>query len=262
MPELEFYQYAIAIIGGAFAGALNTLAGNGSAITLTILTEVLQLPPNMANGTNRVGIFTQSSAGAYAFYRHGKLDIKRSRSYFVYTIIGAIVGVIVATRVSNEQFKSVFSILMVAMLFVILVKPKRWLIQTDPNRKVHPLIIIPAFLALGFYGGFIQMGMGIFFLAVMVLLARFSIIEANAVKSFIIAIYTFIVILIFQSKGLINWQLGLLMAVGQTTGGWLTASYASRYPKADVWAYRLLVVVVIFAIVRLFGIVEWIQALL
>ena len=41
---------------------------------------------------------------------------------------------------------------------------------------------IPAFLALGFYGGFIQMGMGIFFLAAMVLGARYSIIDGNAVK--------------------------------------------------------------------------------
>ena len=51
--ELEYYHYIIAIVGSALAGAINTLAGNGSAITLTILTELLGLPGNMANGTNK-----------------------------------------------------------------------------------------------------------------------------------------------------------------------------------------------------------------
>jgi len=50
---MEFHHYIIAIIGGGLAGIINTLAGNGSAITLTILTEVLQLPGNLANGTQK-----------------------------------------------------------------------------------------------------------------------------------------------------------------------------------------------------------------
>ena len=60
---MEWYEFLIAFIGSAVAGAINTLAGNGSAITLTILTEVLGLPGTVANGTNRLGVFTQSAAG-------------------------------------------------------------------------------------------------------------------------------------------------------------------------------------------------------
>jgi len=57
---------------------------------------------------------------------------------------------------------------------------------------------------------------------------------------------------IFQYRGLIDWQLGLLMAVGQTAGGYFTAHYASKYPGANVWAHRILVAVVILALVKLF----------
>ena len=251
---MEFYHYLIAIIGGSIAGVINTLAGNGSAITLTILTEVLQLPPNMANGTNRVGIFTQSTVGSWVFYKNGKLDLNRSWAYCIPTIIGAICGVFVAVWVSNEQFKQVFSFMMVAMFLVILVKPKRWLRETDLTVKRNYWVIIPAFLAVGFYGGFIQMGMGIFFLAVMVLGARHSMTDSNAVKSFVVMAYTIVVIGIFQWKGLIDWKMGALMAVGQTTGGWWAATFASNYEHANLWAYRLLVVIVIFAIIKLFDI--------
>jgi len=252
--ELAWYDIIIIIVGSALAGSINTLAGNGSAITLTILTELIGLPGNMANGTNRVGIFTQSAVGIWAFYRNGKLQIRRSALPIIFMIIGAIAGVIVAINVSNEAFRNVFRFLMVLMLFVILVNPKRWLRETDTDFQPNIWLAIPLYLGLGFYGGFIQMGMGIFFLAVMVLFARYSLIEANAVKLFVIGIYTILVILIFHSQGLINWKAGLLMAVGQSTGGYLTAHYASRYEKANVWAHRLLVVVVVLAILKLFNV--------
>ena len=85
---MEWYHYLIAISGGAIAGSINTLAGNGSAITLTILTEILGLPGNMANGTNRVGIFTQATAGSWAFYKYGKLDLGRGRLNILFTFLG------------------------------------------------------------------------------------------------------------------------------------------------------------------------------
>ena len=250
---MEFYQYVIAILGGAFAGAINTMAGNGSAITLTILTEVIGLPPNMANGTNRVGVLTQGWAATYAFYQNGKLDIRKSGLIIYCTIIGAVVGVLVAVWVSNDQFKEIFSYLMILMLFVILVKPKRWLRETDQQAQLNPIFSIPLFLILGFYGGFIQMGMGVFFLAALVLGAKYSLIEGNAIKSFVVAAYTILVIAIFQYKGLIDWKVGAILAIGQTAGGYLTAQYASRYKNANVWAHRLLVVVVLLAVIKLFN---------
>ncbi|MCB9272711.1 MAG: sulfite exporter TauE/SafE family protein [Lewinellaceae bacterium] len=251
--QLEWYHYLIAVLGSALAGSINTLAGNGSAITLTILTELLGLPGNLANGTNRVGVFTQSAAGVYAFYRNGKLTVQRSTLPIIMNVIGAAAGVAVAVSVSNEAFKSAFRFLMIAMLFVILLKPKRWLRETDISRQPNPWIAIPLYLALGFYSGFIQMGMGVFFLAVMVLYARYSLIDANAVKLAVVALNTLLVIIIFQLQGLINWQIGLIMALGQTIGGYFTAHYASLYPRANVWAHRLLVAVVILAIAKMFN---------
>lgn len=250
---MEWYQYAIAIVGGAIAGGINTLAGNGSAITLTILTEVIGLPGNLANGTNRVGVLTQSAAGTYAFYQGGKLDLKRSKLNLILTVSGAIAGVLVAIQVSNEQFLFVFKYLMLLMFVVVLVKPKRWLKDTSTDTTMNPFLAVPLYLGLGFYGGFIQMGMGIFYLATMVLIAKYSIIEGNALKSFVVAIYTIIVIAIFEYKGLIRWDVGAVLAIGQTFGGWYTAKFASSHPKANIVAYWVLVVIVVFALLKLFG---------
>ena len=248
----EYEIYTIAIVGAFLAGGINTLAGNGSAITLTILTEILGLPPNVANGTNRIGIFTQSAISSKVFYDNKKLKVYRYKHYIFLIVLGAIAGGILAINVSNEQFRAVFKFMMVFMLMAILVKPKRWLRATDPNFNPSPFIYVPLLLALGFYGGFIQMGMGVFFLIIMVLGMRVNIIESNAIKGFVIAIYTLLVILLFHYRGMIDWKIGGLMAIGQSLGGYLTARFASKYKYANEVAYYTLIVVMILAIGRLF----------
>lgn len=252
--DLELYQYVIIIAGSFVAGVINTLAGSGSAITLSILTEVIGLPGNMANGSNRVGVTSQGFVSSLAFYNNGKLDIKSNKLLLFVVTIGALVGVYIATIISNEAFKEVFKYLMVLMLFVILINPKRWIRETDIDHKIPLWLSIPMFFAIGIYGGFIQMGMGIFFLAILVLVSRQNIIDANAIKAFSVFLYSVFVLLYFHHKGLVDWKAGALLAVGQTIGGYVTAIYASKYKNAEVWAYRILVLIVIVIILRLFNV--------
>ena len=244
----EWQSYLIAIFGAMLAGGINTLAVNGRAITLAILTEVLGLPPNVANGTNRIGVFTQCAATSWVFHKNGKLNVARNKKYIIPIFIGAIAGGILAVNVSNEAFKAVFKFMMVFMLLAILVRPKRWLRETDLEFKPKWFIYFPLLFALGFYGGFIQMGMGVFFLIIMVLGIRFNIIESNALKGFVIGVYTIFLIALFHYQGLIDWKLGGVMAVGQTVGGYLTARFATKNARADKIAYYVLITVMILAV--------------
>ncbi len=250
--DLTVFQITIAIVGGLVAGFINTLAGNGSAITLTILIEVLGLPPSVANATNRVGIMAQSVTGTWAFHKEGKLLLKRNLKYVIPIVVGSIAGALLAANVSNEQFRSVFKFLMVIMLGVILVKPKRWIRETEMVNVLPLYIVIPVFLGIGFYAGFIQMGMGVIYLAVMVLLAKVNIMESNALKVFTTGVLTIFALSIFHYKGLVDWKIGAIVAIGQATGGYLTATYVSRFEKADQVAYWVLVVIVVTAVIRLF----------
>lgn len=250
-------DYAIALLGSFLAGGINTLSGNGSAITLTILMEVLGLPADIANATNRVGIVTQSAAGTWAFKRAGRLDMEAQQRRDTWRIVvvataGAVLGIWLSLLVDNATYRAIFRYLLFVMLLVVLVKPKRWLVTGQADRPLSVWIAVPAFFALGIYGGFIQMGMGIFFLALMVLVARYEIIQANVVKGVVVMIYTAVAVGIFWWRGLIDWPTGLLMAAGQTVGGYLTARYAANDPRAGVWAYRLLIVVIVGAIVKAF----------
>jgi uncharacterized membrane protein YfcA len=259
---MEILNYTIAVLGGFVAGCINILAGFGSIITLSILMELLGLPGNLANGTNRVNIMAAGITGTYSFYKGGKLDFKRSLVFFIPALIGAMIGVYVALQVSNEQFKEVFKYLLVIIFIIILINPKRWL--RPSSEKIPPKnlwLIIPLFLALGFYGGFIQMGAGLIFIAILVLLAKKELIEANAIKVFVVAGYTVVVLFIFHLKGLVDWKSGAFLAIGQATGAWLTARFASHYKRANVIAYRLLIAIVILVIARTFGVFDYFIAL-
>ena len=129
-------------------------------------------------------------------------------------------------------FPKIFKYLLVAMLVVILVNPKRWLRQASDLSDMNYWIAIPLFFAIGFYGGFIQMGMGIIFLMITVLVLKFDLIAANALKMVIVLLYTIIVVVIFQMNGMIDWHLGLIVGVGQAVGGFLAAEFAAQNADA------------------------------
>ena len=249
--------YLIAFTGALLAGAINTLSGNGSALTLTVLMELLGLPPTVANGTNRVGILGNGLAASFGFHRAGRFDVSEGRRRDMtlivgITFLGAALGIYLSLIVSNETFRDIFRYLLIVMLGIILVKPKRWLVVPEGEKHLTRWLSIPLFFTLGVYGGFIQMGMGVFFLAVMVLVARYEIIQANVVKALVVTTYTLLAVSIFAWRGLIDWPLGLLMAAGQIVGGYLTATYAAKHPKAGLYTYRLLIVVIIAAIAKAF----------
>lgn len=250
--DLSNFEIVIAIFGGFAAGVINTLAGNGSVITLSILTELLGMPGNLANGTNRVGILMQGVAANYSFIRNKKIPFDKSKVMIIWMTLGAIVGVYAAVSISNDHFKFIFKYLLVALFFVVLVKPERWIKKTSAIRSISPFVAIPLYLGLGFYGGFIQMGMGVAFLAITVVLIGYSIIEANAIKNFVVTVYHIVVVAIFHFQGLIDWHVGSIIAIGQMTGGFAAAHFAAKNKNAELWAYRLLIVVMICAILSAF----------
>lgn len=260
--ELTTDQYILAVAGGFVAGIMNTLAGYGSVITLSILMDVIGLPPTVANGTNRVNVFTGVIASGLGFYKNGRLDLSKGKWIIGLTFIGAVIGVWVAVTVSNEQFKSIFKYLIAVLFVIVLINPKRWLREQSEDYQMPVWLMVVVFIPMGFYGGFIQMGMGLFFVAATVLLGRYSMIESNALKVSVIGLYTLMSLIIFHVNGLVNWQVGAIVGIGAAIGGYITAHYASKYKSANLWAYRLLVIIIVIILLRSFGVLDWVSTLL
>jgi uncharacterized membrane protein YfcA len=249
METMPWYFYLFAVLVGFAAGIINTLAGNGSALTLPVLTFLGFT--GIANATNRVGVAVQSLVGYLSFRRGG---IKTDGSTIWYLILPAIVGSITGAQIAvtlNEKYLNlVIGGLMFLLLYIVIKNPERWLAtQTPDASKLRSPKNIAFMFMVGIYGGFIQVGVGIFILATLVLGAGYNLTQANSIKSLLVFAFTVPALLIFMSKGMVNWPLGLLLTVGQAAGAWIAVSFAVKVPSSNLWIRRLLIVVLLGAVV-------------
>jgi uncharacterized membrane protein YfcA len=79
-----------------------------------------------------------------------------------------------------------------------------------------------------------------------------DLVRINAVKVFVILIFTVVALGVFVAHGQVDWPLGLALASGNAAGGWLGTHMAVK--KGHDWIKRVVsITVVLFAIKLLFG---------
>ena len=83
---------------------VNILAGGGSNLILPLL-MIFGVPPDIANGSNRVGIFFQSIAGIRGFKQADKLPTADLRGILVPMMLGGLVGSLLASILPNSVLK-------------------------------------------------------------------------------------------------------------------------------------------------------------
>jgi uncharacterized membrane protein YfcA len=250
--DLEWYIYPLVIAAGFGAGFINTLAGSGSLITLPLLI-FMGLPANVANGTNRVGVLFQNIISTESFRRKQVLDSRGGIILSIPAMIGSLLGAQIAVNLDEELMRRVIGALMVVMLIIILVRPKRWL-QGELDRmgerpSVWHLLL---FFAIGIYGGFIQAGVGIFLLAGLVLGIGYNLVRANPVKNMIVLLFTAAALVVFVANDQVVWSIGLILAIGNSLGAWVAAKMAVEKGARFV-RWVLIVVVAVSAVQLLFG---------
>lgn len=256
--EFIWYLYPLAIFAGILAGIINTLAGSGSLVTLAMM-DVMGIPANVANATNRIGVLIQNAVGIATFRQSGNLGFGNQSTWLIIpSVIGSAIGAWLATFLDAQSMRQAIGIVMIIMLIVILIRPNRWLrTESDVSEERPKLWMQGLFLLIGIYGGFIQAGVGVFLLSALVLGVGYNLNEANMIKLLIVLCVTVGALLIFWSQGLLWWGIGALMAVGQSIGAWAAAHFATRYSNANIWVRRLLIIVVVMGIIRAFGLLSF-----
>ena len=256
--DLAWYFCPLFFFAGCLAGFINTLAGNGSVFTLSLLL-FSGMPAGLANGTNRVGALIQClvSIGTFRNNNQFKPLLKNSVSLMLPAIFGAILGANSAINISDEALTKVIGYLMILILGIVLLKPKRWLIETmyEHNRSVLNYLI---FFAIGCYAGFIQMGMGVLFLAALVIVSKYSLVDANMIKIMISFTLLLPALLIFVCNNQVDWEPAIALSTGQGLGAWIATKFALENKNASLWVRRILVVMILLAIIKLFNLYSYV----
>ncbi|MEM6268562.1 MAG: sulfite exporter TauE/SafE family protein [Bacteroidota bacterium] len=237
---------------GLLTGFINTLAGGGSLLTLPFLI-FLGLEAPVANGTNRIGIFFQTLVGGIVLRRKTKMSLSGSGIYLIPAITAAIVGALLAVKIDDEQMKIIIGVVMAFMLIPILMNRDKWLAtESRPSARNRRPLLVVVFLALGFYGGFIQAGIGVFLISALVLIANYTLTHANVLKNLIIAAYTLPAIVVFLVNDQVHWPFGILLMSGQVTGSWVAAKFAGESKHAPKVIRWLLIIMVAAGAVKMF----------
>lgn len=247
---MDLWIYLLILSVGIFTGFVNTLAGSGSLLTLPLLI-FLGLPANVANGTNRVSILFQSLVSVRGFHSRGLLRVRESLILAISSSFGAVIGAQIAVELNEELMQKTIGAVMLLMLLLMLVNPRRW-IEGKAEREKSRIAELVIFFLIGIYGGFIQAGVGIFLLSALILYSGFDIIRANACKVFIVLIYTVPALLVFILNNQVVWDVGILLALGSMIGADLGVRFSTR-KEAGVWIHRVLVAVVLVSAVKLLG---------
>lgn len=239
------FEGLVLILAGAAAGFINALAGGGSAITIPILTEMIGI--NTANGTNRVAIFLANLTAIAGYQKGGAVPWRRLSVLIPPIVIGAVAGAWLSTVTPPDVLRKVFAAVLLLVAASVVLRPSRWLdereaVLHEPWRSI-------VFLGIGFYGGFVQAGVGFVLLAGLVIGAGMNLVNGNAAKVVLVAAYTPIAILLFVRASQVDLAVGGVLAAGQMSGAWAGSRLAVL--KGASWIRWVLVVAAVIAAARL-----------
>lgn len=214
---------------GVAAGFLNVMAGGGSLVVMPTLV-FLGMPGPLANGTTRVAILAQNISATAGFRRQGFSDVRLSLTFAACAIPGAAAGAYYGTKLEGAAFNRVLAGVMIAVL-LLMVLGRKSPSGADPGKPVARGRLVLGHLlmvAAGFYGGFIQAGVGFILIAVLHQAVGLDLVRTNMHKVFIVGLYTIVAIAVFAARGDVAWAPGLVLAAGMAAGGWIGANFAVK----------------------------------
>lgn len=250
--HIDLINLAALVVSGVLAGFINTIAGGGSILTLPAL-MLLGMPADIANATNRVGVFLQSVAAMHGFRQHGKLSWDSLWPILIPTVGGSLVGSLVASYLSPALLKPLLLGTMITMMLVILLRPQ--LIPTGDSQpftlQERPAGAVWLFVC-GLYGGFVQAGVGFLLIAALAGTLRYDLIRANALKMTCTGVFGLVALVVFVARGQVEWVPGLIMGLSTIVGVRMSVRYAlnANHKTLKAWLLGMALVVCVAALLK------------
>lgn len=241
---MPWHYYLLLFAAATAGGAVNAVAGGGTLLTFPALLWVGQLEI-VANATNTVALWPGALSSFWNYRSELQSDLRELLVLGVPSLLGGVLGAVLLIRTDNATFAAVvpYLILLATLLFLGQQPLARWMQRRRPPAE-EPLTARPssarwaAVLAfqflVGVYGGYFGAGIGILMLAAFGFLGFTNIHHMNALKNLNGMCINGIAAILFIAKGLVDWRLALLMAVGAIFGGYAGAGTARRIGQKAV----------------------------
>lgn len=235
-----------------FATSLvGVVTGSNSLVTVPVMFQ-FGIDEKVAVATNMFGLTFMAVGGTIPFVRRGSVEFGKLTPLIVLTIAGSALGALLVGLISGQSIKLIVTISMIVMIVFTLVRHKPAEVEI-PSRARRPASVVTYLLTflLAIYGGLYSGGYVTVLTVVLVTFAAMSFTESVAATKFINVFSSGIATLIFMWQGLVDYRLGIFLAVSMFAGAYVGAHYATK--MNEIWLKRIFVAtVLILAIKTLF----------
>ena len=223
-------------VASFLAGALNTVAGGGSFLSLPALLSAMRgsgFSSVSAQATNNVALWPGQVTSVIAYRDKLSVHANRLLPLSIASLIGGIIGalLLVVTPSSRFIYLLPWLLLFAAIMFVLSEPLGRWLatrrsIGDDARRSDFWLIV--GMIVVSAYVGYFGAGGGFLVMALFGLCGVTDIHEMNALKvvTAVLSIGVAVAVFVFSHKVVWSycWQMAILAAIG----GYVAARYSKR----------------------------------
>ena len=227
---------------------IGVVTGSNSLITVPAM-FLFGIDARVAVATNMFGLTFMSVGGALPFLGKGTIDRRRLPLLVALTLAGSLAGALLVLVVSSRAMPLIISIAMLAVAAFSVMTRNARAVSTDgaggraATTSAGEWTAYALTFALGIYGGFYSGGYVTLLTAVFVALFRMSFVEAVATTKIINVFSSLVATLVFMWHGLVDYRLGLILAVFMFVGAFVGARVALRLDER--WLRRIFLATVV-----------------
>ena len=240
-------RLVLVVFVAAVSGGMNSIAGGGTLLTFPALIA-LGIPPIVANATSTVALWPGAVGSMWGYRRELEGARAWATAFALPSLAGGLLGALLLLRTPPERFAQIVPWLVLGATGLFLLQAPvmsavrrrrvaRGLQAPDDatltaRRPPTSILLYQALVAI--YGGYFGAGVGILMLAALGLMGLTNIHRMNGLKNWGGLCMNLVAAITFAASGLVDWPVGLAMALGAAVGGYLGSRAAQRVPQQVV----------------------------
>lgn len=225
MTALEWF---ILILLFFVTSLIGVVTGSNSLITVPVMFQ-FGIDPKVAVATNMFGLTFMSVGASIPFIQKRMIDTQKALPLVVITLVASAIGALFVAAINPQSVKLIVSVAMILVSAFILLKNNSKASQNaDDNHERNRLITFALTFLLGIYGGIYSGGYVTLLTAAYVAFAGMSFSESVALTKLINVFSSLIATAIFIWQGLIDYKLGIILAITMFVGAYIGASLATK----------------------------------
>ncbi len=226
---------------------IGVVTGSNSLVTVPVMFQ-FGIEPKTAVATNMFGLLFLSIGGTLPFLGKGIINKKRLPKLILITLVGSAIGAVLVGLITSGAIKIIVSVSMIVVSIFTLLKRDAGLTQTESISTKSLVIAYVITFLMAIYGGLFSGGYVTVLTASYVAFFGMTYTQAIAETKIINIFSSAIASIIFMWQGLIDYKLGLILAIVMFIGAYIGAKTVTKLN--DLWLKRIFLSTVLILAVK------------